>query len=135
MGSHAETRDAALLAARGVGAMLQLAGPVAQPGVESCYVAVDDGAPVPPAALREGLAFVRAAARAGRTVLVACGAGVSRSAAFAAAAVRARHPAAMPHYALLASLCAHFGEAATAAELARAWMGEWDGPAGGGRAR
>jgi len=122
VGGYAETREPALLAVRGVGAMLQLAEPVLQPGIASLFLAVDDGAPIPAAALRDGMAFVRAARGAGQTVLVACGAGVSRSVAFAAAAlteaeglgvlnavraVRARHPAAQPHYRLLASLFAY----------------------------
>ena len=72
-------------------------------------------------------------------MLLACGAGTSRSVAFAAAAlveaeglsvldavgaVRARHPTAQPHYKLLASLRAYFGETASTAELVHAWMGD-----------
>jgi protein-tyrosine phosphatase len=86
---------------------------------------------------------VRGAREHGHTVLVACGAGTSRSVAFAAAAlkdaegmgvldavraVRARHPDARPHFKLLASLCAYFGEAASTEELVRAWTGEPPGP-------
>ena len=138
VGKYTETLDRALLAASGVGAMLQLAEAVPQAGVASLYVEVDDGAPIPPAALVEGLAFVREARERGHTVLVACGAGTSRSVAFAAAAlkeaegmgvldavraVQSRHPGARPHYRLLESLCAHFGEAASTAELVRAWTG------------
>lgn len=138
VGSYASTRDAAGLAAAGVGAMLQLAEPVAQPGIASLHLAVDDGAPIPPGVLAEGLAFVRRAREGGAVVLVACGVGISRSVAFAAAAlaeaeglttleavaaVRARHPAAQPHYRLLGSVCAHRGETVSLAELAEAWMG------------
>lgn len=144
VGTYAETRDAARLAARGVRAMLQLAEAVPQPGVASLYLAVDDGAPIPPLALAEGLAFVRRAREAGDAVLIACGAGVSRSVAFAAAAlkeaeglgvldavaaVRARHPAAQPHYRLLASLCAYYDEAASTEDLVRAWTGPPPAPA------
>ena len=138
VGSYADTRAPALLAAHGVGAMLQLAEAVPQPGIEARYVAVDDGAPVPRAALAEGLAFVRRAREGGRIVLVACVAGTGRSVAIAAAAlgeaegtdvldavaaVRARHPDAQPHFKLLASLCAYFGQPASTEELVRAWMG------------
>ena len=144
VGAYAETRDAARLAAAGVRAMLQLADPVPQPGVASLYLAVDDGAPIPPAAPAEGLAFVRRAREAGDAVLVACGAGVSRSVAFAAAAlkeaegmgvldavsaVRARHPAAQPHYRLLGSLCAYYGGPAATEDLVRAWTGQPPAPA------
>ena len=139
VGRYAETLDPERLAAAGVGAMLQLAEAVPQPGVASLYLAVDDGAPIPPAALAEGLAFVRQARESGRAVLVSCGAGTSRSVAFAAAAlveaeglsvldavgaVRARHPTAQPHYELLASLCAYFGEVASTGELVHAWIGD-----------
>jgi hypothetical protein len=142
VGRYADTLDPAHLAASGVGAMLQLAEAVPQPGVASLYLAVDDGAPIPPAALDEGLAFAHRAREEGRVVLVACGAGTSRSVAFAAAAlkeaegmavldavcaVRARHPDAQPHFKLLASLCAYFGEPASTEDLVRAWTG---GPPG-----
>jgi hypothetical protein len=138
VGRRVETLDATLLAARGVGAMLQLADPVPQPGIDSLYLAVDDGAPIAPATLEAGLAFVRRGREGGRTVLVACGAGVSRSVAFAAAAlseaegvgvlaaveaVRARHPGAQPHYKLLASLCTYYGEPTSTHALVRAWTG------------
>jgi hypothetical protein len=139
LGRYADTRDPARLAAAGVGAMLQLAEAVPQPGVASLYLDVDDGAPIPLAAIADGLAFVRRARELGQVVLVACGAGTSRSVAFAAAAlkeaegmgvleavwaVRARHPDAQPHYQLLASLCAYYGEAASTEDLVRAWTGE-----------
>lgn len=138
VGSYADTRDPGRLAARGVGAMLQLAEAIPQPGIASLYLDVEDGAAIPAAVIRDGMAFVRRAREAGLTVLIACGAGVSRSVAFAAAAlkeadglgvlaavsaVRARHPAAEPHYRLLASLCAYYGEAASTEDLARAWLG------------
>jgi hypothetical protein len=139
VGRYAETRDPARLGAAGVGAMLHLAEAVSQPGVASLYLPVDDGAPIPHAALDEGLAFVRRAREHGHVVLVACGAGTSRSVAFAAAAlkeaegmgvldavwaVRARHPDAQPHYRLLASLCEYFGEPASTDALVHAWTGE-----------
>lgn len=119
--------------------MLQLAEPVPQPGVASLSLAVDDGVPILAATLQEGLAFVRQGHEAGHTVLIACGAGVSRSVAFAAAAlkeaeglgvldavwaVRAQHPTAAPHFQLVASLCAYYGEVASTEELVRAWMGQ-----------
>ncbi|MGH2523720.1 MAG: hypothetical protein ACRDH2_14545 [Anaerolineales bacterium] len=65
--------------------MLQLAERVEQPGITTLYLAVEDGEPLPDEALREGIEFVRAQKALGRVVLVACGAGLSRSAIFALA--------------------------------------------------
>ena len=67
--------------------MLQLAEAVPQAGIDLLYLAVDDRAPIPPAVLAEELTFVRRARESARAVLVACGAGTSRSVAFAAAAL------------------------------------------------
>jgi protein-tyrosine phosphatase len=69
--------------------------------------------------------FVRAEKRHGHIVLIACGAGISRSATFAVAAlkeeeglslldayrvVKSGHPGAMPHFALWESLCGYYQE-------------------------
>lgn len=102
VGRYADTCDRPRLLAAGVGAMLQLAEAVPQPGIASLHLAVDDGAPIPPAALAEAEGLgVLAAVRA----------------------VRARHPGAQPHSRLLGSLCAHRGEVASIEELVRAWTG------------
>jgi protein-tyrosine phosphatase len=77
------------------------------------------------ALLRHGADFVVAHREAGQTVMVACGAGTSRSTSFAIAAlkeaesytqreaahvVRRAHPGGMPHVALWESLCAYYAE-------------------------
>lgn len=125
IGKLTETRDAETLRHYGVGAMLQLAEEERQPGVDSLYLDVEDGEPIPPEVLGRGVAFLRAQKAAGRVALVACGSGVSRSAAFAIAALKedeglslldalravteARREA-RPHPALWQSLCAAYGE-------------------------
>jgi hypothetical protein len=125
VGRYAETLDLAGLVGAQVGAMLQLADPALQPGIAHLFLPLEDGAPIPPARLRAGVDFARAQRELGRRVLVACGAGISRSTAFcigslaeaegltlrdAALAVRRAHPGGVPHMALWESLCAHFGE-------------------------
>jgi len=88
IGKYRDTLDAALLAAYGIGAMLQLAGPVLQAGVASLYLPIEDGEPLSAEQLRAGLDFVHEARQQGHTVLIACGAGISRSATFAIAALK-----------------------------------------------
>jgi predicted protein tyrosine phosphatase len=125
VGKYAETQDLTLLQSTGIGAMLQLAEDAPQAGILSLYLSVEDEAPIPVASLKSGLAFVREQKSLGRTVLIACGAGISRSATFAVATlkeeegldlleayreVKARHPMALPHPELWKSLCAYYGE-------------------------
>ena len=121
VGKYRETLDSTLLAAQKIGAMLQLAEAVKQPEVESLYLPVEDGVPLANHHLRQGVDFTLNQKRLGRKVLVACGAGMSRSVAFAVAAlkedeglplldalqaVKSRHPDTMIHPALWESLCA-----------------------------
>lgn len=132
VGKFSETQDDVMLRRRGIGAMLQLADSVRQPGIPSLYVPVEDGEPLPQDMLRMGVEFVRLEKALGRNVLIACGAGISRSATFTIAAlkeeealslldafqqVRARHPEAMPHPALWKSLCEYYGEDVPYAKL------------------
>ena len=125
IGRYRETTNSALLHAYGIGAMLQLAEAVKHPNIETLYLPVEDGEPLPVPLLAQGVGFVREQKALGRNVLIACGAGISRSVTFAIAAlheeeglslpdafrlIRAHHPEAMPHYALWDSLCAYYGE-------------------------
>ncbi len=134
IGRYAETCDQPLLIANAIGAMLQLAEPIAQPGIAQLYLPVEDGLPLEPALLRRGVDFVLAQRAAGQNVLVACGAGISRSTSFAIAAlkeaevvplreaariVRRAHPMGMPHPALWESLCAYYGEPVAYLDLIR----------------
>ena len=88
IGKYRETRDYRLLTAHGITAMLLLAELVEHPGITSLYLAVEDGEPLPHEMLTKGVDFVKAQKAAGQTILVACGAGISRSASFAAAALK-----------------------------------------------
>lgn len=125
IGKYRETLDHDLLARAGVGALLHLAAQVEPPGVTALYLPVEDGEPFDEATLRCGVDFILAQRAAGKTVLVACGAGISRSTSFAIAAlkeaeglallatareVRRLHPAGLPHMALWSSLCLHYQE-------------------------
>jgi len=125
IGKYRETRDFDLLKAHQIGAMLLLAELVEHPGIMSLYLAVEDGATISPQILKTGIEFVKSNKNAGRKTLVACGAGISRSATFAIASlkeieqtslleayhiVKQKHPETLPHPLLWKSLCGFFDE-------------------------
>jgi len=132
VGQFIETHDDDLLLRRGIGAMLQLADSLKHAGIPSLYLPVEDGVPLPADVLRMGVEFVRLEKALGRKVLIACAAGISRSSAFAIAAlkeeerlplldafrqVRTMHPDALPHPAIWQSLCDYYAEEAPYADL------------------
>lgn len=126
---HTLHRDA--LNRAGINAMLQLAAPVEHPGIESLYLPVEDGKPLPHHLLEQGVNFIKAQHGENRRVLVACGAGISRSATYCVAGlheidgialldayriVHAQHPEAMPNPYLWQSLLAYHGTEVTVVE-------------------
>lgn len=125
VGKHRETLDMERLSRAGVGALLHLAAQVEPPGITTLYLPIEDGEPFEEATLCQGVDFVLAQRAAGKRVLVACGAGISRSTSFAIAAlkeaeglsllqaaceVRRLQPDGLPHMALWSSLCLHYQE-------------------------
>ena len=125
IGKYIETTDLLLLEAHQIGAMLQLAELVEQPGIVSMYLAVEDGVSLPEPMLKTGIDFVLTKKEQGLKVLIACGAGISRSATFAIAVlkkmellslsdayreIKFHHPVTMPHPALWKSLCEYYRE-------------------------
>jgi protein-tyrosine phosphatase len=123
IGKYRDTTALALLRRHNIGAMLQLADSVLQPNITSLYLNVEDGQALPVEQLERGVAFVRAQKARGVSVLIACGAGISRSAAFSMAVLREEerltlleayeqiareHPDAMPHPKLLDSLSNYY---------------------------
>jgi protein-tyrosine phosphatase len=125
IGKYRETVNASYLKEHNIGAMLHLAAPVQHQEIETLYLAVDDAVPLPPAILKQGVVFVREQKANGKVVLVACGAGISRSSAFALAALKEEenldlaaayknllihHPDALPHPSLWESLCDYYSE-------------------------
>lgn len=123
VGSFAETHDRAVLNAAGISAMLQLAAPAHQAGIETLFLRVDDAEYLPAGTIARGVNFVRARKAEGREVMVACRQGISRSTTFAIAAlseeeniplyaayqnVLSAHPNARPHPALLLSLMQYY---------------------------
>jgi hypothetical protein len=135
VGKYRETLDVDLLATKKIDAMLLLAQDVTHPGITSIYLPVEDGVPLPDHLLRRGLDFVLSAKQRGQTVLIACGAGMSRSVAYAVAAlketealsllqaiqtVKKHHPGSLLHPALWKSLCIYYDEDIPALGMLRA---------------
>jgi hypothetical protein len=125
IGKYRDTIDYSSLKADEIGAMLLLAEPVDHPGIVSLYLNVDDGVPLAGDALKRGINSVLEQKQAGRSTLIACGAGQSRSVVFGIAAlkegeglslmdalyaIRSQHSDAEPHRVLRESLWRHYGE-------------------------
>jgi protein-tyrosine phosphatase len=125
IGRLRETYDFRLLQAEGIGAMLQLAERVQQPGMETFYLPVEDGRAITPEQFQAAVDFIRRQKNGERATLIACGLGISRAATFAIAAlkeieglslldalqeIRVRHVEARPHPVLWRSLCDRYDE-------------------------
>ena len=125
IGKYSETLNRDLLERSKIHSVLELAAPVEHDTLTTLYLPVEDGVPLRPEALANGVAFVRSEYALGNRVLVACGAGISRSVTFAIAALKEEegltllnafreiakvHPNGMPHPELWQSLCQYYGE-------------------------
>lgn len=134
IGKYRETLQLAYLQSKSISAMLQLSESVEQHGIISLYLPVADIAPVSHKHLRQGLDFISEQRQIGNRVLVACGAGINRSAAFSAAAIKEAegislfdalkevkrcHPESMPHEPVWVSLCSYYGEKTSYLEVIR----------------
>jgi hypothetical protein len=128
-----------MLRGEGIEALLQLGGsererpsdPLPPYLLAALPLPVMDARALPPELLRQGLDFIGAQRAQDRKVLVACGAGISRSAAFVVAylheqgmeidealrTVIREHPVALPHPALLRSLIEYYQLPRTVPEL------------------
>lgn len=135
IGSYHDTTNRALLESYDVGAMLLLAADITHPGVVKLYLPIEDGEIISDESLRRGIDFILSQHASGQHVLVACGAGISRSTTFAIAAikeaerlslleaarlVRRAYPNGMPHPALWSSLCRQYQEPLSYMDLVRA---------------
>src|SRR5687767_10123892 len=134
IGAYRDTINLAYLQWKSIGAMLQLAEKVEQPNIVSFYLPVEDLAPISSEHIRQGVDFIREHKAKGNRVLVACGAGMNRSSAFSAAALKEEeglslfeafrevkrfHPESMPHQPVWESLCSHYNEMTPYLEVMR----------------
>ncbi len=125
IGAYRDTINQSYLAFKSIQAMLQLAERVEQPNIVSLYLPAEDLAPVLGKHLELGVQFISKHKAQGHRILVACGAGINRSSAFCAAAlkeleglslleafkeVKRLHPESMPHEPVWNSLCQYYHE-------------------------
>ena len=83
IGKYKETKSLSLLNSFGINAMLHLAENVQHEGITTLYLPIDDGVPVKPEILKQGIDFICEQKAKDQVVLSACGAGISRSTTFA----------------------------------------------------
>ncbi len=134
VGSYRDTTNLHLLEVSGIQMMLQMAEDVRYPQIESLFIPVADGVPLPLELFERGKQFILQAICNHRTLLIACGAGLSRSVVFATAALKeaeglglleayqelkARHPEALAHPRLWNSLCGFYGESVPYRQILR----------------
>ena len=142
IGKYRETTNQQLLDQYRIGALLHLADYVEPSGIVTLCMVIEDGEPIPRATLEQGINFICNQKADGHRVLVACGAGISRSVTFAIAALKEEedlnlvdgfrviwlvHPEAMPHPALWQSLNEYYDETASFIDLldqVRLWEDE-----------
>ena len=125
IGAYRDTVNQSYLAFKSIQAMLQLAERVQQPNIASLYLPVEDLAPISNTHIHQGVGFITQHHAQGHRILVACGAGINRSSAFCAAAlkeieslslfeafkeVKRKHPESMPHEPVWLSLCEYYKE-------------------------
>ena len=125
VGKFRDTLNPNYLKANNIEAMLQFAELVEYPGILACHLAVEDGVPLTPVDFQRGLNFILEQHQQDKKVLIACGAGISRSVIFTIAALRETegtallgayqeivnaHIEALPHPVLWKSLCAFYQE-------------------------
>jgi protein-tyrosine phosphatase len=119
-----EAADKALLKERKIKSLLTLHLKIAIQGVDTLFLPVQEGIPLLPATINQGVEFVQVHHAKKNPVLIACGMGVSRSVTFSTAAlhvieniplheaflsIHAKHPKALPDHVHWDSLLALYG--------------------------
>jgi protein-tyrosine phosphatase len=134
IGDYNDSQSKNILDFKAITSVLQLAGAIKLPGINFLYVPVKDLHPISAEHLKEGVAFVLAEKEKGNKILVACAAGVNRSAAFCVASlkeaeglsllaafreVKKNRRIAMPQEFAWESLCKYYNEDAPYIDLMR----------------
>lgn len=125
VGKYRDTLNLPHLRGNGIEAMLQFAELVEQPGIAAFLLPVKDGVPLTANDFQRGIDFVLEQHQQDKKVLIACGAGISRSVVYTIAALRETegadliaayqdvlkaHIGALPHPVLWKSFCAYYEE-------------------------
>jgi protein-tyrosine phosphatase len=138
VGNIGDTLNLPALREASIGAMLQLYEAIEQPGVDTLFIQLEEGVPIDTDDLEQALGFIAGQRAQQQRVLVACGAGISRSVVIATAAlkeaeggslfdaynqIRQRHPAALPDQIHWLGVCRHYNDAVSYKQL---WQGILD---------
>lgn len=134
IGKYRDTLDKNYLDFKSIKAMLQLADPVGQKGINSLFLAVEDLGETPHVLIKQGVDFILAEKEKGNKVLVACGAGINRSTAFCMAAlkeieglslldaykeIKRKHPDSLLNEPIWESFCTYYNESAPYLDVMR----------------
>jgi len=134
IGKYRDTLDKHYLDSKSIKAMLQLADPVEEKGINSLFLPVEDMGPTSPVLIKQGVDFILTEKEKGHNILVACGAGINRSTAFCMAAlkeveglslldafkeIKRKHPESMPHEPVWESFCKYYNESAPYLDIMR----------------
>lgn len=119
---------------KSIQAILQFAEQVEMDGINTLFLPVDDMRHTPHQLIRRGVDFILEEKDKDHKILVACGAGVNRSAAFCMAAlkeveglslpeaykeVRRYHPESLPHKTVWESFCNYYDETTSYLDIMR----------------
>jgi protein-tyrosine phosphatase len=85
---YPEASNESVVRKEGIKAMLLLFKDLNYSGIEHLFLPVLDGQPMSPEMITKGVAFVKRHQERGQKVLVACGAGISRSVTMSTAALK-----------------------------------------------
>ena len=88
IGKYKDALDKSSLDHKSIQAMLQLDESIEQTGIVSLYLPVADMGQTPHHLIKQGVEFILEEKKKGHNILVACGAGINRSPAFCAAALK-----------------------------------------------
>jgi protein-tyrosine phosphatase len=134
IGKYRDTLDKNYLEFNSIKAMLQLADPVEQKGINSLFLVVEDMGETPHTLIRQGVDFILNEKEKGNKVLVACGAGINRSTAFCMAAlkeveglslldtyqeIKRKHPDSLPNGPVWESFCTYYNETTSYIDVMR----------------
>lgn len=132
IGRYVETADITFLIQYNIKSMLQLQLSIAQPGIETLYLPLKDGFPIPEASFNKAIQFIRSQYEQDNNLLIACELGISRAPTMAMlalmelehcsivdaySAIHSANPYALPHPQLVKSLIEYTHSSETFVEV------------------
>lgn len=125
IGNYRDALNIRFLELNSIQALLHLAGDVEQPGIATLCLPLEDMDAIPAKLIKTGSDFIKEHANQKHNILITCGAGINRSAAYCVIAlkeleglnliqaykeVKKRHYDALPNKPVWESLCEYYNE-------------------------